>query len=146
MSPHVDILDQPERLAPSLLGSLVFHVLLVFAIAALGWVQSRNTLSMGDPNGGRLGAVTVNPVAGIALPSNTGRKNPVATDTQSNVPIPVSKAKPSPKVTVPDPQAIPIPSRNTKTRPSPMAAPPDKWRASQKDLQNQVYSTAGTRV
>jgi protein TonB len=57
------------------------------------------------------------------------------------------KAKPSPKVTVPDPKAIPIPSRNAKEkRPAPMAAPPDKWRASQKDLQNQVYSNAGTRV
>jgi protein TonB len=147
MSPHVDILDQPERLAPSFFGSLVFHGLLAVAIAGLGWVQSRNTISMGDPNGGRLGAVTVNPVAAIALPSNTGRKNPVATDTQSAVPVPVLKAKPSPKVTVPDPNAIPIPSRNAKlTRPSPAAAPPDKWRASQKDLQNQVYSTAGTRV
>jgi protein TonB len=125
----------------------VFHGLLAVAIAGLGWVQSRNTISMGDPNGGRLGAVTVNPVAAIALPSNTGRKNPVATDTQSAVPVPVLKAKPSPKVTVPDPNAIPIPSRNAKlTRPSPAAAPPDKWRASQKDLQNQVYSTAGTRV
>jgi protein TonB len=147
MSPHVDILDQPERLAPSFFGSIVFHGLLAVAIAGLGWVQSRNTISMGDPNGGRLGAVTVNPVAAIALPSNTGRKNPVATDTQSAVPVPVLKAKPSPKVTVPDPNAIPIPSRNAKlTRPSPAAAPPDKWRASQKDLQNQVYSTVGTRV
>jgi protein TonB len=147
MSPHVDILDQPERLAPSFFGSIVFHGLLAVAIAGLGWVQSRNTISMGDPNGGRLGAVTVNPVAGIALPSNAGRKNPVATDTQSAVPVPVLKAKPSPKVTVPDPKAIPIPSRNAKEkRPAPMAAPPDKWRASQKDLQNQVYSNAGTRV
>ena len=32
------------------------------------------------------------------------------------------------------------------TRPSQAAAPPDKWRAQQKDLPNQVYSTAGTRV
>jgi hypothetical protein len=89
MSPHVDILDQPERLAPSFVGSIVFHGLLCRAIAGIGWVQGRNTISMGDPNGGRLGAVTVNPVAGIALPSNTGRKNPVATDTKSEVPVPV---------------------------------------------------------
>jgi protein TonB len=56
------------------------------------------------------------------------------------------KAKPAPKVTAPDPAAIPIPSRGAKSRPSPAAAPPDKWRASQKDLPNQLYSTAGTRV
>jgi len=147
MSPHVDILDQPERLASSFFGSLAFHGLLVAAVAGAGWVQSRNTISMGDPNGGRFGAVTVNPVASIALPSHAGPKNPVATDTESAVPVPVSKAKPAPKVTVPDPKAIPIPSRNAKvSRPSPAAAPPDKWRASQKDLPNQLYSTAGTRV
>ena len=33
------------------------------AIVGIGWVQSRNTISLGDPNGGRMGAVTVNPVS-----------------------------------------------------------------------------------
>jgi protein TonB len=147
MSPHVDILDQRERIGPSFFGSLAFHGFLVVAVAGIGWVQKHNTISMGDPNGGRLGAVAITPVNSIALPSNVGRKNPVATDTQSAVPTPVLKAKPSPKVTLPDPKAIAIPSRNAKlTKPSPMAAPPDKWRASQKDLENQLYSRAGTRV
>ena len=131
MSPHVDILEQTDRLAPSFFGSLGFHGLLVGAVLGAGWVQSRNTISMGDPNGGRFGAVTVNPVASIALPSHGGPKNPVATDTESAVPVPVLKAKPAPKVTAPDPTAIPIPSRGAKSRPSPAAAPPDKWRASQ---------------
>ncbi|MCX6631325.1 MAG: TonB family protein [Candidatus Solibacter sp.] len=147
MSPHVDILDQPERLAPSFFGSLAFHGLLVAAVVGAGWVQSRSTISMGDPNGGRLGAVTVNPVSSIALPSHAGPKNPVATDTESAVPVPVAKAKPAPKVKVPDPKAIAIPSRDAKVRrPSEAAAPVDKWRAQQKDLPNQLYSTAGTRV
>jgi protein TonB len=147
MSPHVDILDQPERLVPSFLGSLAFHGLLVGAVIGIGWVQSRNTISMGDPNGGRFGSVTVNPVASIALPSHSGVKNPVATDTESAVPVPIAKTKPTPKVTAPDPKAIPIPSRNAKLlRPSPAAALPDKWRASQKDLPNQLYSTSGTRA
>jgi periplasmic protein TonB len=146
MSPHVDILEQTDRLASSFFGSLAFHGLLVGAVLGAGWVQSRNTISMGDPNGGRFGAVTVNPVASIALPSHGGPKNPVATDTESAVPVPVLKAKPAPKVTAPDPTAIPIPSRSAKSRPSPAAAPPDKWRASQKDLPNQLYSTSGTRV
>src|ERR1035438_1570058 len=146
MSPHVDILEQTDRLAPSFFGSLGFHGLLVGAVLGAGWVQSRNTISMGDPNGGRFGAVTVNPVASIALPSHGGPKNPVATDTESAVPVPVLKAKPAPTVTAPALPAIPIPSRSAKSRPSPAAAPPDKWRASQKDLPNQLYSTAGTRV
>jgi protein TonB len=110
-------------------------------------VQSRNTISMGDPLGGRYGAVTVNPVASIALPSHTGPKNPVASDTESAVPVPVLQAKPTPKVTAPDPNAIAIPSRDAKLRrPSPAAALPDKWRASQKDLPNQLVSPVGTRA
>ena len=107
MSPHVDILDQSDRLAPSFFGSLAFHGLLVAAIAGIGWVQSRNTISLGDPNGGRLGAVTVNPVSTISLPSHAGAKNPVATDTESAVPVPITKAKPAPKVKAPDPKADP---------------------------------------
>ncbi len=146
MSPHIDILDQSDRLAPSFVGSLAFHGLLAAAILGIGWVQSRNTISLGDPNGGRMGAVTVNPVSTISLPSHSGPKNPVATDTESAVPVPITKAKPAPKVKAPDLSAVPIPSRTAKARPSEAAAPPDKWRASQKDLANQLYSTAGTRV
>jgi periplasmic protein TonB len=147
MSPHVDILDQSDRLAPSFLGSLAFHGLLVVAVIGIGWVQNRGRISMGDPNGGRLGAVAINPVASIPLPAHAGPKNPVASDTESAVPVPIAKAKPAPKVTAPDPKAIPIPSRDAKlARPSKAVAPPDKWRATQKDLTNQLYSTAGTRV
>jgi protein TonB len=147
VSPHVDILDQPERIVPSLFGSVVFHVLLVAAVVGVGWVQNRNPIQLGDPGGGRFGSVTVNPVASIALPSRSGPKNPVATDTVSSVPVPIEKGKPAPKVKAPDPTAIPIPSRNAKpSRPSPAAALPDKWRASQKDMPNQLYSPVGTRA
>ena len=68
------------------------------------------------------------------------RKNRRRHRYQSAVPVPVSlKAKPSPKVTLPDPKAIPIPSRDAKLkRPSPAAVLPDKWRASQKDLRKPV--------
>src|SRR6186713_2159957 len=102
---HTDILDQPERLGKSFAGSIVFHVALVGAVAAAGWVESRNKISLGDPNGGRFGAVAVNPVASINLPSHEGPKNPVATDTQSAVPTPVTKPKPAPKVQALDPKA-----------------------------------------
>lgn len=147
MSPHVDILEQPERLAPSFFGSLAFHGLLVATAVGVGWVQSRNTISMGDPHGGRMGAVTVSPVASIALPSHAGPKNPVASDTESAVPVPVAKPKPAPKVKAPDPKAIAIPSRNAKvTRPSEAASAPNKWRDQQKDLPNQLTSTVGTRT
>src|ERR1039457_6556640 len=127
MSPHVDILHQSERIAPSFFGSLAFHGLLVGAVIGVGWVQSRNTINMADPGGGRFGSVTATPGAAIARPPHAAPKSPVASDTDSAVPVPVLKAKPPPKVTAPDPKAIAIPSRDAKLRgPSPAAAPPDK--------------------
>jgi len=144
---HADILDQPERLGKSFAGSILFHVALVGAVAAAGWIESRDKISLGDPNGGHFGAVAINPVASINLPSHEGPKNPVANDTESAVPTPVTKPKPAPKVQAPDPKAVPIPSRDAKLRkPSEAAAPIDKWRAQQKDASNQLYGTAGTRV
>jgi periplasmic protein TonB len=64
------------------------------------------------------------------------------------VPTPVSKPKPTPKVKLPDPKAIPLPSRDAKklTRPSEAASQPDKWRAKQQDQPNQLYSNVGTRA
>jgi protein TonB len=144
-----DLLEQPERIRRSLLGSIAFHGMLVASIVGVSWVQNHDRISLGDPNGGRFGSVTVNPVASIPLPQQDGVKNPVAVDTQSAVPTPVSKPKPTPKVKLPDPKAIALPSKDAKTKPQkPSEAPsaPNKWRAQQKDLPNQIYSTAGTRV
>ncbi len=146
---HADILDQQERLAPSFAGSLVFHGLLVVAVVGIGWIEKRSHLSLGDPNGGRMGAVAVNPVASIPLPQHEGPKNPVAVDTESHVPTPVTKPAPKsqPKVKLPDPKAIPIPSRNAKaTRQRAEAEPVNKFRAKQQDLPNQLHSNVGTRV
>ena len=145
---HADILDQQERLAPSFFGSLAFHVMLVVAVVTVGWVEKRTRLSLGDPNGGRMGAVTVNPVATIPLPAHEGPRNPVATDTESHVPTPVTKpAKSTPKEKAPDPKAIPIPGRNAKLAKSHAEAEPvNKFRAKQQDVPNQLYSNSGTRV
>jgi protein TonB len=142
-----DLFEQPERIGRSLFGSIAFHGMLVASIIGVSWVQNHDRISLGDPNGGRFGSVTVNPVASIPLPQRDGPKNPVAVDTESAVPTPVSKPKPTPKVKAPDPKAIALPSKDAKTRrPSEASSTPDKWRAKQQDQPNQLYSTAGTRV
>jgi protein TonB len=147
MPGHVDILEQPERIAPSFLGSIIFHLGLVGVIVSVGWIEGRSQPAQwGSPNGGGMGAVAITPVASIALPSHGGPKNPLANDTKSSVPVPVSKEKPSPKTAEPDSKAIPIPSRNAKSRPSAAAAPRDKWNAAQEYKPNQLYSTAGARA
>ena len=147
MSPHVDILEQPERLAPSFFGSLAFHGLLVAAIVGIGWVQSRNTIIAGRPqrrtHGGGDGEPGFHDLAAFACrrQESGGHRHESArarSDCQSQARAESEGARSEARSR--------FPAAAPKTRPSEAAAPPDKWRASQKDLPNQLYSTAGTRV
>lgn len=146
MAAHANILDQPEPLGRSLAGSVVLHVSVVAAVLAFNAIGSRQRVMWGDLNGGGMGAVAVNPVARIPLPGRTGPVNPVANDTESVVPTPPPKAKPQPKVTAPDPHAIALQSRNATKKAAQPSSPPNKFREQQKDLPNQLYSTAGQAV
>ncbi len=142
-----DILDQPERLWAPLWKSVALHVGVVATIAGLTWVESqRQHVVFGDINGGGIGSVTVNPVARIPLPTQSGPENPVANDTESRVPEAPSKAKPQARIKEPDLDAVPLPSRNAEKRPSQASSAPNKWRDQQRALPNQVYSQSGQRM
>jgi protein TonB len=141
MTPHVDILEQPERLRKPLLASLVLHAgafagALAFTLAGGGARQP-----FGSPNSGGPGSVAVNVVNRIPLPSRGGLVNPLARDTESLVPEPPPKAKPQERAPEPEPDAIPIKSRTAPKRPAPKASA-GRYRA-QPEAPNQVYSTAG---
>ena len=58
-------------------------------------------------------AVAVNAVKSIPLPSRSGRHNPVANDTESQVPQ-APKPEPKKRVKVPEEKAIPLKSRQLK--------------------------------
>ncbi len=148
MSPHVDILEERERLGRSFLGSIAFHLLLLGAIAGLGVVRSSSIIKLGAENpGGGIGSVAITPVDSIPLPANLGPKNPVANDTKSQVPIPKEapkravKSRPEPKKI--DPNSIPIPGGFTKKE---YAQQVDKFREKQQDRPNQMYSTSGQQL
>src|ERR1035438_9593794 len=72
---HVDILDQPDRLGSSFLGSLGFHVLLILALLFYGVLFRHKVEQWGSPTGGGMGAVVVNPVARIPLPARQSPAN-----------------------------------------------------------------------
>lgn len=150
MYTHPDILEQPDRLSRWLAGSVVLHLGLAGGLIGLTVAGSHITEHWGSPTGGGWGAVTVNPVAKIPLPQRSGPQNPVANDTESQVPTPppTPKAKPQPKVAPkqPDPKAIALKSRNADRRPQPDYSAPNKYREQQKDLPNQVYSRVGQAV
>jgi protein TonB len=146
---HTEFLQPPQRITPSLFGSIVFHVMLGAAIVGVSWVENHDRITLGDPNGGRFGSVSINPVATIPLPAREAPKNPVATDTENTAPTPVPKSKPTPRVKLPDPDAIALPSRDAKkkaSRPSEFSPESNKFRSQQKDQPNQTYSTVSPRV
>jgi len=149
MASHVDILDQPEPLGRWFAGSVVLHVSLAAAVASYAVFHHPTVENWGDKNGGGMGAVAVNIVAPIRLPSNNAPVNPVANDTESHVPEPKApKVQPKPKPVEPDENAIALRSKKAqqKTTPKQVAreyTPPNKYREQQIDRPNQLYSREG---
>ncbi|HXA52451.1 MAG TPA: TonB family protein [Candidatus Acidoferrum sp.] len=147
MSPHVDILEDRERLGRPLLGSIAFHALLIGVVAGVGVIRQGDTLKLGaEKPGGGIGSVAITPVNSIPLPATAAPKNPVANETPSQVPVPKEAPKPvekpKPQVRKVDPNALPIPGGFTKKQ----YAKVDKYREKQQDRPNQMYSNSGQQL
>jgi periplasmic protein TonB len=144
MTARIEILDREDRIAGSFWGSVMLHISFAALVLGYGAFEATRKPIMGDTEGGRMGAVAVTPVHSIPLPSRSSVPNPVANPTESQAPAPPPKAKPITKVKAPDPTAIPIKSKAAPKKPEPIeASAPNKFRAQQHDLPNQVYSTSG---
>lgn len=141
MSQHVDILDERESLRSSYLSSVGFHLAIV-AVCVLYIKFGNSTVERwGDPKSLGGGVVGITPVDRIPIPSRQGRINPVANDTESQ--IPSAPAKPQPKQAVKeDPNAIAIKSRDAKKKQAKQTTP-QKYSSIQEPRPNQVYSSTG---
>ena len=147
MNSHADIMDRPERLWGSFWGSVALHLSVAGVVLLAAWIEARHPHeNWGDIHGGGMGSVAVTPVARIPLPTESGPVNPVANDTESRAPEAIVKAKPQARAKAEEPDAIPIPSRNARKRPAPAASAPNKFRAQQEDLPNQLYSQSGQHM
>jgi periplasmic protein TonB len=141
--PHPDVLDQPEPLSRSLLSSVGLHGGVVALVLVYSAVQGSRVERWGDPKSLGGGAVGITPVDKIPLPSRQGRVNPVANDTESQIPSAPTQPEPKSKAPIPDPEAIAIKSRNAK---KPAARTPSKYSPLQQPKPNQVYSSTGQAV
>jgi protein TonB len=136
MAHHADILDQQDSLRGPLLQSVLLHGALVaaFIAASINYQHSRQVWGSAQTSAGS--AVAINAVKSIPLPSRAGRINPVANDTESQVP---QAPKPEPKKQVKvDENAIPIlKKRLVKEQPRPQIS--KHWEP-KLIPENQVYS------
>ncbi|MGA2878609.1 MAG: TonB family protein [Bryobacteraceae bacterium] len=136
MHQHADILDQQESLGGPFVQSVLLHAAIagVLIVSSISYQRSRQVWGSANTAAGT--AVAVNSVKSIPLPSRAGKINPVANDTESQVP---QRPKPEPKkqVKVPDEDAIPLKSRLAKKQPRPEA--PQRYRP-EPPAENQVFS------
>jgi len=144
MTVHHDILDQNESLRNPLLGSVALHVAVFAVVALYALMPASRVIQWGDPNSLGGSAVAITPVSKIPIPPRAGRVNPLANDTQSQVPAPPSKRAQSRSTAKPDEEAIPIPSRKNKktSRRSSRRRRPSASRATV-EKPNQLYNPGG---
>jgi len=136
MPQHADILDQPESLGGPFVQSVLLHAAIAGAliISTISFQHSHQVWGSANTSAGS--AVAINSVKTIPLPSRAGKINPVANDTESQVPQ-APKPEPKKQIKVPDEDAIPLKSRLAKKQPRPEA--PQRYRP-EPPPQNQVFS------
>jgi TonB family protein len=120
MREHADILDQHESLGGPFVQSVLLHAAIAGAliISTIQFQHSREVWGSANTSAGT--AVAINSVKTIPLPSRAGKINPVANDTETQVPQ-APKPEPKKQVKVPDEDAIPLKSRLAKKQPKPEA-------------------------
>ena len=135
MDQHADILDQRESLGGPFVQSVLLHAAIAGAliVSTIRFQHSREVWGSANTSAGT--AVAINSVKSIPLPSRAGHVNPVANDTESQVPQ-APKPEPKKQVKVPD-DAIPLKSRLAKHQPRPQAL--QRYRP-QPPPPNQVFS------
>jgi protein TonB len=122
MPQYVDILDQPESLGGPFVQSVLLHAAIAGALIVSSITFQHSRQVWGSANTAAGTAVAVNSVKTIPLPARPGKINPVANDTESQVPeAPSPKPQPKPAVKVPE-DAVPLPSKLARRQPRPEAS------------------------
>lgn len=143
MVTQADIFDRPQSTKGPLVNSLLLHGVIVVAVVLtqmhfFGSVGE----TFGDPNPTFGGSVGISPVKTIPLPARSGRPNPVANDTESQVPQ-IPKPAPKDQVKTPEPEEATI---SLKGKPEPVKQTTSRRQNLPETPSNQVYSSKGAAV
>jgi protein TonB len=114
MTLRADVLEQRDTLRGPFFQSIALHAAIagLLVLSTISYTRSHEV--WGSANTQMGDAVAVNAVKSIPLPSRAGQVNPVANDTESQVPQP-PKAQPKKQAKVPD-KAIAMKSRAAEMR------------------------------
>jgi len=139
---HPDLLDQPEPLNRAFVAAVTLHVTLIAGMGIYSWVNSQHE-SFGAQNAGG-GAIGIEAVKSIPL-LHTGEQNPLANDTESQVPQAPAKPIEREKVEKVSPNAVALKMRQKK-RQADVASEHQKFRPFKEIDHNQVFATQAPQV
>jgi protein TonB len=138
---HPDLLDQPEPLSRAFGAALTLHVTLLVGMGIYSWVSSQHE-SFGAPDAGG-GAIGIEAVKSIPL-LHSGQQNPVANDTESQVPQQPAKPVEREKEEKVSPNAVAL--KMKKRLPAYVASEHQKYRPFKEIDQNQVFAKQAPQV
>ena len=139
---HPDILDQPEPLNRAFVAALTLHVTLFVGMGIYGWVNAHHE-SFGAPNAGG-GAIGIEAVKSIPL-LHSGEQNPVASDTESQVPQQPAKPVEREKEEKVSPNAVALKMKKNRL-PAFVASEKQRFRPFNKIDENQVFAKQAPQV
>jgi TonB family protein len=144
VSAHGDILDDRDRLGGAFAGALALHLAMLGVLVGYQLYQgNRDAFGAKDAGGGAIGVEAVNT---IPLPHH-GAENPVANDTESQVPQ--TPAKPVEKVKAekpPPPDAVPLKSKKAKKEPAKVASEKQRFRPFKELDPNQLTNKEAPQI
>jgi protein TonB len=135
-------LDQRDPMGRPVAFAIALHVTVVAALALYNWMGTHGeTFGAKDAGGASIGIQAVD-----AIPlQHKGMPNPLANDTQSQIPQEVTKPVEQAKKEKVSPNAIPLKSREKK-RLNDVASERQKFRPFKELDQNQVYAKQAPQV
>jgi len=137
-----DILMQSDRTGRGFIAALVMHALLLGGFVVSNLLPHSPTLGAKDAGGAAVAIQTVN---SIPLP-HEGPKNPLASDTDSEVQQAPAKPKEAAKKEIPPPDAVPLKTPKPKKSVADVASERNRYRPFKDIDPYQVYSKSAPAV
>ncbi len=135
------MLDRRDSMRGAFAAALTLHAALLGALVLHALDRSQ---PFGDQNPGG-GAVAIQAVNSIPIPHH-GEQNPLASDTQSEVPQTRTDPVDRVKEEIPKPDAIPIKTKMAKQKPAPVASQHQRFRPYDELEKNQLTSKTAPQV
>jgi len=140
---HADTLDHRDSMRIPFAAALVVHLSLIGGLAVNAWLRSHaDSFGAKDAGGG---AVPIEAVNTIPIPHH-GQQNPLANDSQSEVPQTPAKPVEREKEQKPPPDAIPLKTKMPKEKEAKVASQPQVFRPFNELEKNQLTSKSAPQI